>query len=75
MTAIRHPQTPRAALPADDLRTDERLSHVWHQPDGYRWLDEQGRTHGPFESLDDALANMAGVSPSQSAPGGPAGVI
>jgi hypothetical protein len=53
--------TPLAVAPAGDSM-DERLLHVRQQPDGYHWVDEEtGREAGPFESMEDALADMNGV--------------
>lgn len=75
MTAMRHLQTPHAAGPADELWSDEPLSHVWHQPDGYHWLDGQGQSHGPFGMLEEALADMAAVTASQPSAGEPGGVL
>jgi len=54
--------TPLAVPPADEV-IDERLLRVKERPDGYHWVDVQGRQEfGPFESLEDTLADMDGPS-------------
>jgi hypothetical protein len=53
-------RTPLAVAPAGET-IDERLVRVRQQPGGYYWLDEEtGGECGPFECLDDALADMNG---------------
>lgn len=70
MIACHHLHTPRAVAAADEFSTDERLTRAWHDPDGCHWLDDQGRELGPFESLEDALAHMAGgAEPPSTRPG------
>lgn len=48
---------------ADDSVDDERLARIRERPDGYHWIDVEGRQEfGPFESLEEALADMDGAS-------------
>lgn len=50
--------TPAAVAPAGDTE-DERLLRIRERPDGYHWIDVEGRQEfGPFQSLEDALADM-----------------
>jgi hypothetical protein len=50
--------TPAAVAPAGDTE-DERLLRIRERPDGYHWIDVEGRQEfGPFQSLADALADM-----------------
>ena len=54
-----------AALPADET-SDERLSRIRQRPDGYHWIDVEGRQEfGPFATLEEALADMD--EPSEAA--------
>ncbi|MEW6705656.1 MAG: hypothetical protein AB1430_12475 [Pseudomonadota bacterium] len=50
--------TPDAVPPADDT-SDERLLRIHQRPDGYHWIDVEGRQEfGPFDTLEEALADM-----------------
>jgi hypothetical protein len=61
MKAHKRIHTPLAVPPATDTAEDERLLRIRERPDGYHWIDEEGRQEfGPFESLEDALADMDG---------------
>ena len=58
MASHKRLHTPAAVPPADDTE-DERLLRIRQRPDGYHWLDAEGRQEfGPYESLEDALADM-----------------
>jgi hypothetical protein len=51
--------TPLAVPPADDTTEDERLLRIHERPDGYHWIDVEGRQEfGPFDTLEEALADM-----------------
>jgi hypothetical protein len=51
--------TPLAVPPADDTTEDERLLRIRERPDGYHWIDVEGRQEfGPFDTLEEALADM-----------------
>ncbi len=40
---------------------DERLKQIRARPDGYHWIDVQGRQEfGPFATVEEALADMDG---------------
>lgn len=42
---------------------DERLKQLRARPDGYHWIDVQGRQEfGPFATVEEALADMEGPS-------------
>lgn len=61
MKAHKRIHTPLAVPPATDTAEDERLLRIRERPDGYHWVDFEGRQEfGPFESLEDALADMDG---------------
>lgn len=61
MKAHKRIHTPLAVPPATDTAEDERLLRIRERPDGYHWVDVEGRQEfGPFESLEDALADMDG---------------
>ena len=61
MKAHRRIHTPLAVPPATDIAEDERLLRIRERSDGYHWVDVEGRQEsGPFESLEDALADMDG---------------
>jgi len=63
MTPDKRLDTPQAVPPADEDAQDERLLRVRERPDGYHWIDVEGRQEfGPFESLEEALADMDGDS-------------
>lgn len=54
----RQPPVPAAPSPVDE-HVDERLSRVRQRPDGFHWIDVQGRQEfGPFDTLEEALADM-----------------
>lgn len=56
--------TPAAVPPADDTQ-DERLLRIHQRPDGYHWVDVEGRQEfGPYESLEDALVDMDDAEPA-----------
>lgn len=56
-----HPP-PEDEAPLDDSVEDERLERIRERPDGYHWIDIEGRQEfGPFETLEDALADMEGA--------------
>ncbi len=51
------PVSPPAA--PDALAADERLARIVEHPDGYYWLAFDGHQEfGPFDNVDDALADM-----------------
>lgn len=53
---------PEDETPLDDSVEDERLERIRERPDGYHWVDIEGRQEfGPFETLEDALADMEGA--------------
>lgn len=57
----RHPTSLREAVfeLVDDGPVDERLLRVVERPDGYHWVDAEGRQEfGPYESVEAALADM-----------------
>ncbi len=61
MTPHKRLHTPAVVPPVDDTE-DERLLRVHRRPDGYHWVDIEGRQEfGPFVSLEDALADMDDV--------------
>ncbi len=61
MKAHKRIHTPLAVPPATDTAEDERLLRIRERPDGYHWVDVEGRQEfGPFESLEDALADVDG---------------
>lgn len=63
MATPRHIRTPLATRPADEFADDERLLRVRHRSDGYHWTSTDGAEEsGPFELLEDALADMDGAS-------------
>lgn len=56
----RHPTqaTPQQASP---LAVDEGVACIVEHPDGFHWVDASGRQElGPFETVADAEADMAG---------------
>ena len=62
MLTPRHIRTPLAARPADEFADDERLLRLRQRPDGYHWTSVGGTESGPFELLEDALADMDGAA-------------
>lgn len=56
------PPPPPAVFdePTDELiEGDDSLERIVARPDGYHWLAADGRQEfGPFETIDDALADM-----------------
>ena len=62
MLTPRHIRTPSAARPADEFADDERLLRLRQRPDGYHWTSVDGAESGPFELLEDALADMDGAA-------------
>lgn len=54
----RRPKTQRVE-PPDDAGLDERLKRVVERPDGFHWIDVQGRQEfGPYETVEAALGSM-----------------
>lgn len=42
---------------------DERLKQIRFRPDGFHWVDVQGRQEfGPFATVEEALADIDGPS-------------
>lgn len=63
MTPKNRMQPPPDELPDDDSAEDDRLLRIRERPDGYHWVDVEGRQEfGPFDSVEDALADMEGAS-------------
>lgn len=63
MTPDKRLHTPTAVPPVEEETSDDRLLRVRERPDGYHWIDVEGRQEfGPFETLEEALADMEGVS-------------
>lgn len=55
------PQPPQVAA-APDAGQDERLAFIRERPDGFHWVDSEGRQEfGPFETLAQAPADMDGT--------------
>ncbi|HEX5687396.1 MAG TPA: hypothetical protein VFY73_25550 [Ideonella sp.] len=59
MATHKRPNPSPAEPPAPDELQDERLLRIRERPDGYHWVDVEGRQEfGPYESPQDALAAM-----------------
>ncbi len=75
---VGHKPMPKqvAAQPApsdmpEDVGDDDSSARIVTRPDGYHWLAADGRQEfGPFETVEDALADMLSTgADDQSGPG------
>lgn len=56
------PAEPPPPAPAEAEQDDDPAARVVERPDGFHWIDEEGRQEfGPFETLEAAVANMEGA--------------
>ena len=54
----------------DDSITEVDMGHVMLRPDGYHWQAPDGKQEfGPFETLEQALADMGAVDEETAEPG------
>ena len=54
-----HPSYPPVTEPPPEDPDAERLGRIRERPDGYHWIDVEGRQEfGPFATLQEALADM-----------------
>lgn len=67
------PDEPEVPIDADQgTADDDRLQRIVQRPDGYHWIAPDGHQEfGPFETLEDALADMLepgeeGVEPGET---------
>lgn len=69
------PALPDAAVPVDELSEieDEAPDRVVARPDGYHWVSADGRQEfGPFETYEDAQADMLAADGDDAASPGEA---
>lgn len=53
---------------ADAQVTEVELGELLHRPDGYYWLAaDSGQELGPFATMEEALAEMAGADADEEA--------
>ena len=56
--------------PEDEAVTEVELGELVHRPDGYYWLDADGRQElGPFATMEEALAEVDVSDADESEPG------
>lgn len=54
----------------DEGITEVEIGQLMHHPDGYYWITPDGKQEfGPFDSLEQALADMQSASEESAEPG------